>query len=60
MNVSIHQRADVKNIGHKSCIEGIFNTSDPHRKRALSFYVKYFFVGIDQSIVAPSVEDRNK
>ena len=35
--VEMQRKWTYKSMGHKSCIEGSFNSSNPHRKRALSF-----------------------
>ena len=49
-----------KSMGHKSCIEGNFNPSNPHREKPPSFCSR-MFMAIDQKSVARSFEkSKNK
>ena len=43
-----------KSTGHKSCMEGVFDPPNLHRKMAFSFHI---FKGIDQCILALSVKN---
>ena len=48
-------------MGHKLCIEEIFDSSHPHRKRTLSFLkMTYIFMDIDRSRLALFAENRNR